>query len=199
MSNTKAKSVNIAILGLFTAITVVLQLMSYFIKIGTFNLSLVLIPIVLAAVMYGPKYGSVIGGVFGVIVVIASIAGLDGGGNILFQSSPVLTILVCLVKGIAAGFVSGIIANALKGKSLFAASVLAAVAAPVVNTGIFTLSMFLFFNDTLTAWAGGTDVVGYVITGLIGVNFIIEFVINLVLSPVIIAVTRAFKRELHTA
>ena len=55
MSNAKTKSINAALLGMFTAITVVLQLMSYLVKIGTFNLSLVLVPIVLAAVMYGPK------------------------------------------------------------------------------------------------------------------------------------------------
>ncbi len=197
MSNTKAKSMNAALLGLFTAIVVVLQLMSYFIKIGTFNLSLVLIPIVLAAVMYGPKYASVLGGVFGVIVVIASVAGLDGGGNILFQSSPVLTTLVCLVKGIAAGFVSGIIANALKGKNLYLAVILSAIAAPVVNTGIFSVSMLLFFKDTLTQWAAGANLVYYIIFGLIGINFLIELIINAVLSPVIITVYRALKKEIH--
>lgn len=195
MSNTKAKSMNAALLGLFTAIIIVLQLMSYLIKIGTFNLSLVLIPIVLAAVMYGPKYASILGGVFGVIVVIASVAGLDGGGNVLFQSSPVLTTLVCLLKGVAAGFAAGIIANALKGKNLYLAVILSAVTAPVVNTGIFTVSMLLFFKDTLTAWANGADLVYYVIFGLIGINFIIELVINAVLSPVVLSVSRAFKKE----
>ena len=197
MSNTKTKSMNAALLGLFTAIIVVLQLMSYLIKIGTFNLSLVLIPIVLAAVMYGPKHASILGGVFGVIVVIASVAGLDGGGNVLFQSSPVLTTLVCLIKGIAAGFIAGVIANALKAKSLYAAVILAAVAAPVVNTGIFVLSMLLFFKDTLNAWANGIDLAYYIIVGLIGVNFIIEFVINVVLSPVVLTVTRALKKEIR--
>lgn len=186
---------NAALLGLFTAIIIVLQLMSYLIKIGTFNLSLVLIPIVLAAVMYGPKYASILGGVFGVIVVIASVAGLDGGGNVLFQSSPVLTTLVCLLKGVAAGFAAGIIANALKGKNLYLAVILSAVAAPIVNTGIFTVGMLLFFKDTLTAWANGADLVYYVIFGLIGINFIIELVINAVLSPVVLSVSRAFKKE----
>lgn len=197
MSNTKAKSMNAALLGLFTAIVIVLQLMSYLIKIGTFNLSLVLVPIVLAAVMYGPKYSSILGGVFGAIVVIASVAGLDGGGNILFQSSPVLTTLICLVKGIAAGFVAGIIANSLKEKHLYPAVILSALAAPVVNTGIFTAGMFLFFKDTLTEWAGGADLVYYVIFGLIGINFIIELVINAVLSPVVLSVSRALKKEIR--
>ena len=196
MSNAKTKSMNAALLGMFTAITIVLQLMSYLIKIGTFNLSLVLVPIVLAAVMYGPKYGAAMGGVFGVIVVIASIAGLDGGGNILFQSSPVLTTLVCLVKGIAAGFVSGVIAKALKNVNFYLSVILAALAAPIVNTGIFAVAMLLLFKDTLTVWANGANLAYYIIFGLIGVNFLIELVLNAVLSPVIITVTRALKKEL---
>ena len=197
MSNTKPKSMNTALLLLFTAIIVVFHLMSYLLSLGTFPLSFLLIPIVLASVMYLPKHTSILGCVFGVIVVIASVAGLDGGGNVLFQSSPVLTTLVCLIKGIAAGFIAGVIANALKAKSLYAAVILAAVAAPVVNTGIFVLSMLLFFKDTLNAWANGTDLAYYIIVGLIGVNFIIEFVINVVLSPVVLTVTRALKKEIR--
>lgn len=194
MSKQANKSMNTALLGMFTAIVIVLQFMSYFIKIGTFNLSLVLIPIVLAAVLYGPKYGSILGGVFGVIVVIASIAGLDGGGNILFNSSPVLTTLVCLVKGIAAGFFAGLVANALKGKNLYLAVVLAAMTAPLVNTGLFCVSMVLFFKDTLTVWANGADLVYYIIFGLVGINFIIEFIVNVVASPAVLTVVKTLKK-----
>lgn len=195
MSNTKTKSVNAAVLGMFTAVVIVLQLLSYLIKIGTFNLSLVLIPIVLAAVMYGPKYASVLGGVFGVIVVLASITGLDGGGHILFNSSPVLTSLVCIVKGVAAGFFAGLAANALKEKNLYAAVVLAAITAPIVNTGLFCISMVLFFKDTLTVWANGANIVYYIIFGLVGVNFLIEFAVNVILSPTVLSVTKALKKS----
>ncbi len=194
MSKISNKSMNTALLGMFTAIVIVLQIMSYFIKIGTFNLSLVLIPIVLAAVLYGPKYASILGGVFGAIVVIACILGLDAGGNILFNSSPILTILVCLVKGIAAGFFSGFVASSLKQKNLYLAVVLAAATAPIVNTGLFSISMVLFFKDTLTVWASGANLFYYIIFGLLGINFVIEFVVNLVASPAVLSVTRALKK-----
>ena len=180
---------------MFAAITVVLQLLSYAVKIGTFNLSLVLIPIVLVAVLYGPKQGAIIGAVFGVIVTIASATGLDLGGNVLFLSSPVLTTLVCIGKGVFAGFFAGLIANPLKSKNVYLAVILAAVIAPVTNTGLFVLSMFAFFRDTLTVWANGADVVYYAIVGLIGINFVIELIINLVLSPVVLRVTKAFSKK----
>ncbi|MBQ3817539.1 MAG: ECF transporter S component, partial [Clostridia bacterium] len=178
MSKSKVNSMSVATLGLFSAITVVLQILSYAIKIGTFNLSLVLIPIVLGAVMYGPKFGSILGGVFGVITLIASALGVDAGGNILFTASPIKTILICLIKGIAAGCVAGLIANALKEKHNYLAVILAAISAPIVNTGLFVIAMFIFFKDILATWAGGTNLLYYVIVGLVGINFIIEFFIN---------------------
>ena len=190
----KSKSMNVAVLGLFAAITVVLQLLSYAIKIGTFNLSLVLIPIVLAAVLYGPRYGAIIGAVFGVVVTVASIVGLDAGGQILFQASPALTTLVCMVKGILAGLFAGLIAKPIKKYNVYLSVISAAIIAPITNTGLFVLSMFAFFRETLYIWAGGTDVVYYVIVGLIGVNFLIELVINLVLSPAVLRVTKALQK-----
>ncbi|MGI6279858.1 MAG: ECF transporter S component [Acutalibacteraceae bacterium] len=194
MSNLKTKSTKAAVLGLFTAIVVVLQMMSYFIKIGTFNLSLVLIPIVLAAVMYGPKYAGILGGVFGAVVAVATITGLDAGAFILFSASPVVTVLLCFVKGIAAGVVAGLIARPLVDKNLYLAVILAAVAAPVVNTGIFIVAMFLFFREILAEWAAGADLLYFAIFGLVGINFLIELLVNVVLSPVVLTVTRALAK-----
>ena len=64
------KAEKTAVYGVFAAIIVVLQLLSYTLKIGTFNLSLVLIPIVFGAYLYGPKTGAVLGGIFGCILAI---------------------------------------------------------------------------------------------------------------------------------
>ncbi len=195
MAKKQNKAVEVAILGLFTALTVVLQILSYTVKIGTFNLSLVLIPIVLAAVLYGPKYSAFLGGVFGLVVTLASAFGMDGGGYILFTSAPILTVLVCMVKGIAAGYVAGIIATLAKKKNAYLAVILAAVVTPVINTGIFVAAMFFLFKETLSAWAGGTDLVYYVIFSLLGVNFLVELGLNLILSPAVLRVTKALKKS----
>ena len=194
MSN-KRKSMNVAILGLFAAVTIVLQVLSYAIKIGTFNLSLVLIPIVLAAGLYGPKYGAILGAVFGAVVTLASALGFDAGGHVLFQSAPVMTSLVCMVKGTVAGFLAGVVsAPLMKKRFVYLAVIVAAVVTPIINTGLFVLAMFLFFRDTLIVWAGGADVVYYVIVGLVGINFLIELAINIVLSPAVLRVTNALQR-----
>lgn len=186
---TTRKSMNVAILGLFTAIIIVLQLLSYTIKIGNFNLSLVLIPIVLAAVLYGPKHSSLLGAVFGIVVTVASFSGLDGGGFILFNANPWLTTLICLGKGFFAGLFAGLAATPLKKKNTYLAVLVAAIITPVTNTGLFVASMFLFFRDILAQWAGGSDIVTYAIVGLVGVNFIIEFSLNIILSPAVLRVS----------
>ncbi len=194
MKNQKAGT-KVAILGVFAAVIVVLQLLSYVVKIGTFNLSLVLIPIVLGAVLYGAKIGAMLGAIFGAVVIVCCVTGLDGGGYILFSANPWLTSLICLLKGALAGFVAGLIGNSkLRQNKPYLAVILAALAAPVANTGLFCAATLVFFKDILNSWAGGTDLMLYVITGLIGVNFIIEFVINAVAAPALFRVTKAVKK-----
>ena len=193
MSTTSKKTRSTAILGIFSAIIIVLQLMSYFIKIGTFNLSLVLIPVVLGAYLYGAKTGAILGGVFGITVTVCCFAGLDGGGYILVQASPVITSAVCIVKGVAAGLCAGLVASALKNKKPYLGVMASAVVAPLVNTGLFVSAMFLFFKDILAQWSGGTNIVTYAIVGLVGVNFIIELVLNVIMAPAMLRVSKALK------
>ncbi|MDD7652873.1 MAG: ECF transporter S component [Candidatus Faecousia sp.] len=181
-------------LAIFTAVVIVLQLLGSFIKVGTFSISLVLIPIVVGAAVYGAGAGAFLGGVFGVVVTIACINGSDWGGNLLFTQSPALTILICMVKGIAAGAAAGWVYRLLAGKNAYLAVAVSALAAPVVNTGLFCLGMRFFFYDTLVAWAAGQSLVYYVFIGLIGVNFLLETLINLVCSPIILRILNAVKR-----
>jgi len=190
----KNSSQRIAILGMFAAIIVVLQLLSYVVKIGTFNLSLVLIPIVLGSHLYGAKAGAILGGVFGVVVSICCVAGMDGGGFILFSASPILTVLVCVLKGTLAGAASGGISNLLKNKNKYLAILLSAIVAPIVNTGLFILALVFLFHDILVQWAGGQALVSYIILGLVGVNFLIELGINIIAAPSLLTVTKALKK-----
>ncbi len=189
------KTVRLAQLSILAALIVVLQLMSYSIKIGTFNLSLVLIPLVIGGVLFGVRSGALLGAVFSVVVIIGCISGMDVGGNILWNVNPWLTALVCLVKGVAAGAAGGAIAAVFRraGKPV-AGVIVAAVAVPVVNTGLFTLAMWFLFRDTLVAWAAGQDVVYYIFFGLIGVNFLLEFGLNVVLAPVTERIIAAVRR-----
>ena len=181
-------------LALMTAIIVVLQVVASFVKFGPFSITLALAPIIIGAALYGAGAGAWLGAVFGVVVLIACIAGWDAGGNILFTANPLLTAALCIVKGAAAGFVSGLVFRGLSRRSPMGASIIAGIVCPVVNTGIFCVGLAVFFYDTLVAWAGGSDLIYYIIFVLTGVNFVLELAINLVLSTVIVRVVGARKR-----
>lgn len=181
-------------LALMTAIIVVLQVVASFVKFGPFSITLALAPIIIGAALYGAGAGAWLGAVFGVVVLIACVAGWDMGGNILFTANPLLTAALCIVKGAAAGWVSGLVFRGLSSRSPMGASIIAGIVCPVVNTGIFCVGLAVFFYDTLVAWAGGSDLIYYIIFGLTGVNFVLELAINLVLSTVIVRVVGSRKR-----
>ncbi len=169
--------------ALLMALVVVLQLLGGMIPpVGGFTISLVLIPIVMGAALYGPQTGALLGAAFGVVVVIGCISGTDFGGAMVFQANPILCVLVVMGKGILAGFLSGVVYAALKQKNSTLAMVLAAAVCPVVNTGTFVLCMAVFFMDVLSVWAGGSNVLGYILSGLMLCNFVPELVINLIFS-----------------
>lgn len=178
-------------MAILSAVVVVLQVLSYSIKLGTFNLSLVLIPIVLAGILFSPKESSFLGLVFGIVTLIGCVIGADVGGNVLWLANPIMTTVVCLGKGAAAGCISGLCFKALKSKNQAAATMTAAIVCPVVNTGLFFLFMATVFRDTLQTWAGETDLLTYMILGLAGVNFLIELLVNLVFAPGISVIVKA--------
>ena len=177
-------------LALLTAIIVVLQVVATFIKFGPFPITLALAPIIIGAALYGPKSGAYLGGVFGVVVLLACIMGWDTGGSVLWNANPFLTAMICLAKGALSGLCAGAVYRALSAKPLLG-SIVAGIVSPVVNTGLFCLCLALLFHDILVAWAGGTEVFYYIIFGLTGVNFLVELAVNLVLSTVIVRVVSA--------
>ena len=191
--NTKIKKMTGV--ALLMALIVVLQLLGGMIPpVGGFTISLVLIPIVLGGALYGPKTGALLGATFGVIVVIGCITGTDVGGAMVFQANPVLCIALVMLKGILAGFLSGAAYAAFKGINQALAMILAAAVCPVVNTGTFVAGMAAFFIDVLAAWAGGGDILGYVLTGLVLCNFVPELIINVIFSGAASRILHSLKK-----
>ena len=199
----KQKTLELVQLAMLAALVVVLQILSALIPPigGMVSITLTLIPVVIGAILFGKKGGAILGFTFGLIVMINCITGLDPGGNILWNTNPILTALLCLLKGTLAGFVPAVVYSAIKGykttstaKKIFCTA-LAAMLAPIVNTSTFVIGMLLFFKDTLTAWADGKPIMLYVLLGLAGLNFLIEFIINIILTPAIIRIVDVVKKK----
>ena len=154
--------------------------------------SFVLIPIVVGAFLLGPVEGAVLGLVFGIMTIVLTVTAPGTMTFILFEDSPVLYCLVAIVKAVAAGLGSGLIYKGLdklfKGKHIYLRTVLASATAPIINTGIFLLGMVCFFSNTISEkWAGGQNVFVFLVA-LIWINFLVEFGINIILSPAIVRI-----------
>lgn len=167
--------------AILTAIVVILQYLGSFIRFGTFSVSLVLLPIVIGAALYGPKLGAWLGFVFGAVVLASGDAALFLGINFW------ATILVVLLKGTLAGLITGFVYNWLRKINIYLAVVVSAIVCPIVNTGVFALGCVLFFMDAIEEMAGGAQsAISFLFLVMIGVNFLLEIAANAVLSPAII-------------
>ena len=209
MSTAREKTLWLTRTAIFAAIVVVVQLVGGAVKIGPVSFSLVLVPIVIGGIIMGPASGAVLGLVFGVITLINGLTGADPFTFILLTSGvkgAIITHLICLVKATAAGYIAALIYKLFKnaankrpagqGDGLkIAGTFMAAAAAPIVNTGLFILGA-LTLSDVLTAnfVAEGTTVIYFLIIGCAGVNFIVEFLVNLVLAPGIYQIARAVSK-----
>jgi len=103
------------------------------------------------------------------------------------------TIITCIAKGMLSGYVSGSVYKLLEKHGTLAATIVAGICAPVVNTGVFLLGCWLFFYDTVAGWgtaAGFSNTGLYMIVGFVGINFLVELGINLVLGSGITQVVR---------
>ncbi len=170
--------------AVLTALVIVLQFMGSFIRFGPFSISLVLIPIVIGAATCGSYMGAWLGFVFGVVVLISCDAAAFLAVNVPG------TIITVLLKGTACGFCAGLVYKAFARFNRYIGVVAAAIVCPLVNTGVFLLGCWLFFFETVSAWAAGmgygTNVASYMFLGLAGGNFLFELGINMFLSPVIV-------------
>ncbi len=188
MKNTKT----IVGVGLMTALVVVLSIVSMNIKFGPFTITLALTPIVVGGALYGWKAGGWLGFVFGCMTLFDAAA--------FFAINVPLTVVLCLAKGTLCGIAAALVYKLLARFNGIVASVAAAVAAPVVNTGVFLLGCTAFFLDTIKAWgeaAGFKNVFTYYIVGFVGTNFLVELGVAIVLISAVIRIINLAPSKAH--
>ena len=186
------KSTEALVLGaILTALVVILQMLGTFIRFGAFQVSLVLIPIVLGASKCGVRVGAWLGFVFGLVVL------LNGDAALFLAVNVAGTIITVLLKGILCGLAAGIVYKSLEKYNGLLAVIAAAFVCPLVNTGVFLLGCLVFFMDTITAWGAGLgfeNVWKYMLLGLVGGNFLFEMATNIILSPALVRVLNLKKK-----
>ncbi|MBP3496172.1 MAG: ECF transporter S component [Clostridia bacterium] len=197
----KQSTYKMAELGILLALVIVLQSLS---GMGVVNICLCLVPITLGAMVLGPKYGAALGFAFGLVAIFWGLMGRDMFTYLLLQFNPVVTVLICIVKGSLAGLVPALFYKLIKKREFkgagIVAAVVAGVSAPVVNTGIFAIGSMIIKNDVVSVCNElGLDTSGNFIAllflTLIGINFFFELLINVVFSPALNRITLVLEKQ----
>ena len=149
-----------------------------YLNIGPLAISLNMIPVAIAAVALGPSGGAVMGAVFGITSCLqcVGIGGTSYMGVILFEISPLLTIVQRLIPRVLAGWLAGWV---YRGTKKAAGSTLACFAtgfsAALLNTVLFMLALVLLFGNTeyLRNLMGGKNILVFICT-FVGINALVE-------------------------
>jgi len=191
-NKSRKQTEKLALMALLTAIVAVLAYFGGFIKIGGLaSISLTLIPVVIGAALCGPLAGAWLGGVAGVIFFTTADA------IFWFGLSIPGTVITVMIKGILSGFCAGLAYKLLEKLNRYLAVFVSAVVCPVVNTGIFLMGSLIFFMDAVSAGASaeGLSVGGYLIIFFVGLNFVFELLVNIILSPAILRIINIKKSK----
>ena len=166
------------------ALIVVLQAFSSVAaRIGLFSFALGLFPATIGSILFEKKKSVIFGAALGIVILAT-----DATAYALYGVNIFATVMLVLLKSIASTFVTAAIFQLMSKFNRYAAVIVAAIASPIVNTTIFTVGVCIFFKDFFSSYvqSGVPFIVGFLL--LILGNFIIETIINVVLSPVVLRI-----------
>lgn len=173
--------------AIFCALIVVLTMTAGMIQIGSLKLTFVLVPVALTGILFGVIPGTIAGFAFGLTVFMQCVTGLEAFGYALFVINPFYTFIATVGRGIFAGLLTALVYKGMSKlvKNMYVKAIVTAIAAPVLNTGIFLIAYSTLFTGHLKELASesGEGIFTFVFVILVGINFIVELATSVILTP----------------
>ncbi len=169
-----------------------------FIKLGTVEITIMMIPVVIGAIIGGPLAGGILGGVFGLLSFSEAMFAKSMFGAFVFQLSPVATFAMCMIPRILTGLLAGVIFRALSkvDKTKLWSFAVSSLSGALLNTFFFMgFLVLLFWNNsefiaTMQSWGFATDKLFPFLAAFVGTNGVIEaivcFVVGAALSKALV-------------
>ena len=134
-----------------------------YLRIGPVAITFMVLPVAVGAIALGPAAGALLGGVFGLTSFIQCFLG-DVFGTLVLSINPFLTFLMCMVPRILCGWLSGLLFRVLQkiDRTRLASYFAASLSTALLNTLLFVLWIF--------------------IVGFVGINGVIEAVVNFIIG-----------------
>jgi len=179
----------VAYLTRLAVLTAVLLLMAYtplgYLKTAGVEISFLMLPVIIGAVVLGPLGGAILGGIFGLTSFIQCF-GASAFGVMLLSINPIFTFITCMLTRILAGYLVGLIFKLFKNKennNIFVFG-FASFLGSIFNTVFFVGSIFIFFGSTDYIQSFGENI-WEIITILVGINGIVEAIVITVIGGIL--------------
>ena len=194
MNERKSKTTWLVQIAMLTAIILILAFTPLgYIRTGGLEITLIVIPVAVGAVILGPVGGMILGAVFGITSFIQCF-GMSPFGAMLLSISPVKTFSTGVFTRTLMGLLTGLIYQGMKkisrNKSLN--TVVATLCCPFMNTLFFMSCIVIFFYKTdyiqgFVSALGAANPLLFVL-GFVGINGLVEALLCFIVGS---AITRA--------
>lgn len=193
VQNRKARTLWLVQTAVLTAIIILMSFTPLgYIRTAGLEITFIMIPVAIGAILMGPATGALLGTVFGITSFIQCF-GYSPFGATLLSINPFYTFILCLVPRLLMGWLVGLIFKGLHSidRTKLISFAVASLSGAVINTILFIAGLFLLFGKTDYIMSFGPT--WPTIFALIaGTNAILEAVISLVAGT---AITKAVYRS----
>lgn len=183
MNKSRERNYNIAILGLLTAIMLIMMLTPFgTLSFGVISITIAHIPILLATLMLGLKEGLTMAFIFGTLSMLKAITAPEALLDPLFQN-PLISIVPRLMIPITTYYTAKLFSKA----NNIIKTTIAVIVGNLTNTFFVYLSMYLFVKDQFEAISGKSAIT--TILSLISTSTLIKTVIVVLITvPIVLRI-----------
>lgn len=189
-------------LGLLTGVLLLMSVtpLGYFHTFGL-DISLMMVPVAIGAMLMGPKAGAWLGLIFGATSFYQAVTGSSAFSTMLFNINPIYAFLLCIPTRVLMGFLTGVIFKAAQkvDKKKTVCYFVGGFSAAFLNTLFFMSTLLLFFWNTeyvqgINQTLGNRSPLLFVLL-FVGINGAVEMFFSCVVGGI---VSKAVNRALYT-
>ena len=189
-------------LGLLTGVLLLMSVtpLGYFHTFGL-DISLMMVPVAIGAVLMGPKAGAWLGLIFGATSFYQAVTGSSAFSTMLFNINPICAFLLCIPTRVLMGFLTGVIFKAAQkvDKKKTVCYFVGGFFAAFLNTLFFMGVLLICYWNTefiqgINETLGGLNPLMFVVA-FVGVNGALEMPSSCIVGGI---VSKAVNRALYT-
>ncbi|MGI6537691.1 MAG: ECF transporter S component [Caldicoprobacterales bacterium] len=199
-NNVSPRTKKMVLLAILGAIMLILAFTPLgYLKVGVIEISFMMIPVAVGAIVLGPDAGAVLGGIFGATSFIQAL-GMSPFGVALMSINPFYTFLLTMIPRVLMGWLTGLLFQSLyRNYSTRKISYGAAgLSSALLNTIFFMTFLILLFGNTeyIKSFRGDMALLPFV-TAFVGLNGLVEAVVTTILGGAIGRALISYRQSIY--